>query len=97
MVKSKRRGERLRRRERALEKAERVAASIACAPVAPKPKKPQLSQDPSDPIRAYLRDIGKTKLLTSAEEVHLSQGIQVDPLILSRLLGSELWYDFGEV
>lgn len=85
-VRSKRRGERLQRRERALEKAEKVAASIASAPVAQKPRKPQFAQDPSDPIRSYLRDIGKTKLLTASEEVELSRGIQVFglPLLLLR-------------
>lgn len=85
-VRSMRRGERLQRRERALEKAEKVAASIASAPVAQKPRKPQFAQDPSDPIRSYLRDIGKTKLLTAGEEIELSRGIQVCdfPLLLLR-------------
>lgn len=67
----------MRRRERALEKAEKVATALASAPAVLKPKKPQISSDPSDPIRAYLRDIGKTKLLTSKEEVDLSLKIQV--------------------
>lgn len=75
-VKSKKRLERIKKRERALEKAEKVASDLASAPVAPKPKKPQISPDPSDPIRAYLRDIGRTKLLTSKEEVALSLKIQ---------------------
>ncbi|KAG0587394.1 hypothetical protein KC19_2G161400 [Ceratodon purpureus] len=76
VVKSKRRLERIKRRERALEKAEKVASALASAPAAPKPRKPQMSPDPSDPIRAYLRDIGRTKLLTSKEEVELSLQIQ---------------------
>lgn len=83
-VKSKRRGERMRRRERALEKAEKIATALASAPAVPKPKKPQISSDPSDPIRAYLRDIGRTKLLTSKEEVDLSLKIQ-DLLKLERV------------
>jgi RNA polymerase primary sigma factor len=78
-VKSKRKLERIKRRERALEKAEKVAAALASAPTFPKPKKPQIAHDPSDPIRAYLRDIGRTKLLTSKEEVELSLMIQVRP------------------
>lgn len=76
VVKSKRKLERIKRRERALEKAEKVAAALASAPTFPKPKKPQIAHDPSDPIRAYLRDIGRTKLLTSKEEVELSLMIQ---------------------
>lgn len=79
-VRSKRRAERIKKRQRALEKAEKVATAIAAAPPAPKPKKLQISQDPSDPVRAYLRDIGKTKLLTGAEEVALSRKIQVRTL-----------------
>jgi len=63
-----------------LEKAEKVATALASAPAAPKPKKPQIAADPSDPIRAYLRDIGRTKLLTSKEEVDLSLSIQVRTL-----------------
>ncbi|XP_024395432.1 uncharacterized protein [Physcomitrium patens] len=75
-VKSKRKGERRKRRERALERAEKVATDLASAPPLPKPKKPQLAADPSDPVRAYLRDIGRTKLLTAREEVDLSHQIQ---------------------
>lgn len=80
-VKSKRKGERMRRRERALEKAEKVASALASAPPLPKPKKLIISHDPSDPIRAYLRDIGRTKLLTGLEEVTLSRKIQVRTLL----------------
>lgn len=79
-VRSKRKGERVRRRERALLKAEKVATTLADAPALPKPKKLQISPDPSDPVRAYLRDIGKTKLLTGSEEVALSRKIQVRTL-----------------
>jgi RNA polymerase primary sigma factor len=77
MVKSKRKGERMRKRERALEKAEKVASVLASLPPVPKPKKATIVYDPSDPIRAYLRDIGRTRLLTAPEEVALSRKIQV--------------------
>ena len=60
-----------------MEKAEKVASALASAPAVPKPKKLEISRDPSDPIRAYLRNIGKTKLLTAREEVDLSHKIQV--------------------
>lgn len=69
----------MRKRERALEKAEKVATRLASLPAMPKPKKPQITSDLSDPIRAYLRDIGKSKLLTSKEEAELSYSIQVNP------------------
>ncbi|KAG0568696.1 hypothetical protein M758_6G035700 [Ceratodon purpureus] len=75
-VKSKRKGERMKRRERALEKAEKVASALASAPPFPKPKKVAFAHDPSDPIRTYLRDIGKTRLLTGSEEIVLSRKIQ---------------------
>jgi RNA polymerase sigma factor (RpoD-like family) len=83
-VKSRRRMERMRKRERALEKAEKVATTLASLPAMPKPKKPQITADLSDPIRAYLRDIGKSKLLTSKEEAELSYSIQ-DLLKLERV------------
>eukprot|EP00850_Spirogloea_muscicola_P019784 SM000199S05411 [mRNA] locus=s199:123460:125778:+ [translate_table: standard] len=83
-VRSTKRIERLQKRERATERAEQVAAAASiAAPI--KAKKPSLGQhDPSDPIRSYLREIGKTRLLTGLEEVQLSQGIQ-DLLKLERL------------
>ena len=67
----------MRRRERALEKAEKVASALASAPPLVKPKKVFLAHDPSDPIRAYLRNLGRSKLLTGSEEVALSRKIQV--------------------
>eukprot|EP00850_Spirogloea_muscicola_P003949 SM000016S01937 [mRNA] locus=s16:728202:730520:- [translate_table: standard] len=83
-VRSTKRIERLQKRERATERAEQVAAAASIA-VPIKVKKPSLGQhDPSDPIRSYLREIGKTRLLTGLEEVQLSQGIQ-DLLKLERL------------
>lgn len=72
---SSRRRERILKRERALLRADMNAAS-AVTPGLSKAKKPQASYDSSDPVRAYLRDISKTKLLTSAEEVGLAEGIQ---------------------
>ncbi len=77
MVRSSRRVHRLQKRERALEKAEKVAAIIASNSAHFRPKKIQGAQELSDPICSYLRDIGRTKLLTAAEEVELSRGIQV--------------------
>ncbi|CAK9199254.1 unnamed protein product, partial [Sphagnum troendelagicum] len=76
MVRSSRRVHRLQKRERALEKAEKVAAIIASNSAHFRPKKIQGAQELSDPICSYLRDIGRTKLLTAAEEVELSRGIQ---------------------
>lgn len=92
-VKSKRKGERRKKRERALEKAEKLATALASAPPAPRPKKPQISQEPTDPVRAYLRDIGKTKLLTASEEVALSRKIQ-DLLVLEKVK-SDLQREIG--
>ncbi|KAG6558042.1 hypothetical protein Mapa_000222 [Marchantia paleacea] len=72
-VRSNRRRERILKRERALVKADQAAAA---APTTSKAKKSQPAYDPQDPVRAYLRDIGKTKLLTSSEEIELAEGIQ---------------------
>lgn len=80
-VKSKRKKERMRKRERALEKAEKTASALASAPPVPKPKKLQIMRTPSDPIRSYLRDIKRTKLLSASEEVALSRKIQVRTLV----------------
>ncbi|KAL2631942.1 hypothetical protein R1flu_016628 [Riccia fluitans] len=72
-VRSSRRRERILKRERALMKADQAAVT---APTTSKAKKSQPTYDPQDPVRAYLRDIGKTKLLTSSEEIELAEGIQ---------------------
>ncbi|KAL3689865.1 hypothetical protein R1sor_016174 [Riccia sorocarpa] len=72
-VKSGRRRERILKRERALLKADQAAAAV---PTVTKPKKAQATYDPQDPVRAYLREIGKSKLLTSSEEIELAEGIQ---------------------
>ncbi|CAM6011670.1 unnamed protein product [Sphagnum balticum] len=87
MVRSSRRVHRLQKRERALEKAEKVAAIIASNSAHFRPKKIQGAQELSDPICSYLRDIGRTKLLTAAEEVELSRGIQ-DLLKLEKVRSS---------
>ncbi|XP_024360553.1 uncharacterized protein [Physcomitrium patens] len=92
-VKSKRKKERMRKRERALEKAEKTASALASAPPVPKPKKLQIMRTPSDPIRSYLRDIKRTKLLSASEEVALSRKIQ-DILKLEKIR-AELQRDIG--
>eukprot|EP00245_Coleochaete_scutata_P015226 TRINITY_DN6702_c0_g1_i1.p1 TRINITY_DN6702_c0_g1~~TRINITY_DN6702_c0_g1_i1.p1 ORF type:complete len:597 (+),score=109.66 TRINITY_DN6702_c0_g1_i1:170-1960(+) len=81
-VKSRRKTERLLRRERALEKADKAIMN-AMLPVKKKPSQ-QAVTDRGDPIRSYMRDLGKSKLLTSKEEVELARGIQ-DLLKLERI------------
>nr|QIE09852.1 sigma factor 2A [Anthoceros angustus] len=75
-VKSSRRKERVMKRERALAKAEKAAAAVATA-ASSRTKKTSITTDSAgDPVRTYLREIGRSRLLSAAEEVELSQGIQ---------------------
>eukprot|EP00897_Mesotaenium_endlicherianum_P003733 jgi/Mesen1/3388/ME000192S02554 len=79
LVKSKRKGERLLRREKALEKSQ-LQSKMLGEQVFVKSKKTTISSNSSsgDVIREYIATIGKGgKLLTAAEEVELAIGIQV--------------------
>ena len=60
-----------------MEKAEKVACALASMLAMPKPKKLEILHNSLDPICAYLQNIGRTKLLTTREEVDLLHKIQV--------------------
>lgn len=83
-VKSNRKNERFRKRERALEKAGKVAFALASSPPVPKADKSLIKHRLSDPICSYLRDVKNSKLLTAFEEVALSRKIQVTTLFRFR-------------
>lgn len=81
-VKSKRRKERLLKRERAIAKAEKAAEATASAASSRLKRSSITTDSANDPVRTYLREIGRSRLLNSAEEIELSQGIQVGCLSL---------------
>lgn len=78
-VKSNRKNERFRKRERALEKAGKVAFALASSPPVPKADKSLIKHRLSDPICSYLRDVKNNTLKLEKVRAELQRDMGREP------------------